>query len=235
MLEIKKISGLTLDGEAALEDAFSSLEPMKVSCCNWPDRFPYTPKVELRMFHTGDRLFVRFDVTEDYTAALVGEDNGEVWTDSCVEFFIQPDAGYPLKPDDENERSNARKYAPGIYYNFETTCIGTMLLGARRSRVDAELAPEEVLNSVARRTSLPRGETFAEKEGENKWSLILSIPPTALFRHDIHDWSGVKARINAYKCGDGLTHPHFLSWQPVLTEEPDFHRPEFFAEVRFED
>ena len=43
------------------------------------------------MFHNGEYLFVRYDVTEDCTAARVAEDNGEVWTDSCVEFFISPD------------------------------------------------------------------------------------------------------------------------------------------------
>ena len=59
------------------------------------------------MFHTGDWLMLRFDVAERYTAALVTEDNGEVWTDSCAEFFIAPDTG--------------------MYYNFETTCIGRML------------------------------------------------------------------------------------------------------------
>ncbi|MBO7233161.1 MAG: hypothetical protein J6V16_08435, partial [Bacteroidales bacterium] len=23
--------------------------------------------------------------------------------------------------------------------------------------------------------------------------------------------------------------PHYLSWQPINTEKPDFHRPEFFG------
>lgn len=39
--------------------------------------------------------------------------------------------------------------------------------------------------------------------------------------------------MNLFKCGDELSHPHFLSWQPIRTEKPDFHRPEFFAQVRF--
>ena len=46
-------------------------------------------------------------------------------------------------------------------------------------------------------------------------------------------YSGVEARMNLFKCGDELSHPHFLSWQPIRTEKPDFHRPEFFAQVRF--
>ena len=116
------------------------------------------------MFHTGDLLMLRFDVAESYTAALVTEDNGQVWTDSCVEFFIAPGGG--------------------LYYNFETTCIGRMLLSGRKSRTeDVQPAPAEVLASVKRFTTYPFGEPFAEREGDNRWSLTLAIPPQALFRH----------------------------------------------------
>ena len=120
----------------------------------------------------------------------------------------------------------------GLYYNFETTCIGRLLLGARKSRTEAEHASAETLGGILRRTSLP-GEPFAEREGDNRWHVVLAIPPQALFRHRIEDWSGVEARMNLFKCGDELSHPHFLSWQPIRTEKPDFHRPEFFAQVRF--
>ena len=34
-----------------------------------------------------------------------------------------------------------------------------------------------------------------------------------------------------YKCGDKTAHPHFLSWNPVGTPAPDFHRPDFFGEL----
>ena len=40
-----------------------------------------------------------------------------------------------------------------------------------------------------------------------------------------------KLRANFYKCGDKTAHPHFLSWNPVGTPSPDFHRPEFFGEL----
>ena len=40
-----------------------------------------------------------------------------------------------------------------------------------------------------------------------------------------------KLRANFYKCGDKTAHPHFLSWNPVGTPSPDFHRPDFFGEL----
>lgn len=214
-MEIRKIAGISPDDRAAVEQAFAELKPRSIACCNWPEEFPYAPEVSFRMFHTGDRLMLRFDVAENYTAALVTEDNGQVWTDSCVEFFIAPDEG--------------------LYYNFETTCIGRMLLAGRKSRnEDLQYAPAEVLASVKRFPTYPFGEPFAEREGDNRWSLTLAIPPQALFRHALTDWSGFTARMNLYKCGDKLSHPHFLSWRPIQTGSPDFHRPEFFEEVTFE-
>lgn len=216
----------TLDAAdaAAVERVFAASEPQTVGCCNWPEAFPYAPEVRFRMFHTGDRLFVRFEVAERYTAARVVKDNGEVWTDSCVEFFFAPDS----------PASDAAAGSGGTgYYNFETNCIGRMLLGHRRSRNEGVVhASAETLASVRRISTLPDA-PFEEREGDNRWTLTLAIPPQALFRHAFESWDGVRGRMNLYKCGDGLSHPHFLSWRPIDTPQPDFHRPEFFGEVEF--
>lgn len=197
-----------------VERAFAGVEPQHIDCCNWPKEFSYAPRVCFRLFHTGSDLMLRFEVKERYTAARVDRDNGEVWTDSCVEFFIAPDrCGY---------------------YNFETTCIGHLLLAYRVSRNEGvEHASHAVIDTIIRTPSLP-ATTFEEREGDNHWTLTLRIPATALFRHKISDWSGMEARINLFKCGDKLSHPHFLSWQPIRTEKPDFHRPEFFENVQFQ-
>lgn len=39
---------------------------------------------------------------------------------------------------------------------------------------------------------------------------------------------------NFYKCGDKLQTPHFLSWNPINLEKPNFHCPEFFGTLNFE-
>lgn len=214
-MEIRKITGVAPEDTAAVERAFDSLGAQSIACCNWPEQFPYAPQVTFRMFHTGDYLMLRFDVAERYTAALVTEDNGEVWTDSCVEFFIAPDGNG--------------------FYNFEATSIGRLLLAHRTARTEnVRHAAPEVLAAIRRMPSLP-AEPFAEREGDNRWTLTLAIPPQALFAHTISDWSGVEARMNLYKCGDRLSHPHFLSWQPIETEKPDFHRPKFFRPVYFSE
>ena len=115
-MEIRRIPGINPDDMQAVDQAFDGIEAQPIGCCNWPGQYPYTPKVSFRIFHTGDLLWLRFDVEERYTAARVTKDNGQVWTDSCVEFFLELD-----------DRG---------YYNFETTCIGRMLLGFRKTHAD---------------------------------------------------------------------------------------------------
>lgn len=212
-MEVSKITVDNLHDAAAVERAFAAVEPQRVACCNWAAEYPYAPEVTFRMFHTGGMLMLRFDVAEHCTAAAATDDNGPVWRDSCVEFFIAPD--------------------DGGYYNFEINCIGTLLLAHRRERkVDVVHAGAEVTSTVVRIPSLAR-EPFAERQGDNRWSMTAAIPVSALFRHSFASWDGLEARMNLYKCGDNLSKPHFLSWAPISAPSPDFHRPEFFKPVRF--
>ena len=83
-MDIAKISGIRPGDWEVVDRAFASVEAQPIACCNWAETYPYAPDVQFRMFHTGDYLMLRFDVAERYTAARVAEDNGRVWTDSCV-------------------------------------------------------------------------------------------------------------------------------------------------------
>jgi hypothetical protein len=145
--------------------------------------------------------------------AVAVADNGEVWKDSCVEFFVTP-------ADD------------GIYYNFEFNCAGTCLLAAGTSRNGREAARNNVIAPIRRNPSLGR-HPFGERKGETEWDMTLVIPYTCLFKHPDYLPAGKTVRANFYKCGDDLTVPHFLSWNPIGTAQPDFHRPEFFGTVKF--
>ena len=84
-----------------------------------------------------------------------------------------------------------------------------------------------------RRATYPHA-PLPETEGDNRWTLTLAIPAAALFRDRLARWDGVRGAMNLYKCGDDLSCPHYLSWRPVGTPAPDFHRPEFFEPVFFE-
>ncbi|MDE6452431.1 MAG: hypothetical protein K2L23_09175 [Odoribacter sp.] len=203
---------LNADDLEKASEMLSAYEPHSIRCVNWPEKFPEKPQVDFRMAHNGTELFIRFTVEENTTLAAIREDNGEVWTDSCVEFFLAlDDAGY---------------------YNFEFTCIGKALLGFRKERPNAIHATPEIMQSIKRFSTLGKN-NFGEKNLGKPWELTVAIPVSALFKHNVRQWKGLTAYANLYKCGDNLSKPHFLSWAPIDTDKPDFHVPRCFTQVTF--
>ena len=93
-------------------------------------------------------------------------------------------------------------------------------------------APEDIMASILRYSSLG-GANFEETRLGHPWELTVGIPASALFRHNIDTWQGLKARINLYKCGDRLSCRHYLSWRPIDSPKPDFHTPRCFVAVQF--
>ena len=204
------------------------VEYQKVACVNWPKEFPYAPKMEVALAHTGDSLLLHYRVEENCIRAAAEADGGRVWEDSCCEIFLQP--------------SSPNTQHPTPYFNIECNCAGTLLIGKGEDRHDRQPATAKTLQSANRWSSLMKtavsGEngryTIPLKNGKFTWHMALVVPATALFDSGITDFSGQTLRGNIYKCGDCLTTPHFLSLFPIETAQPDFHRPEFFGELTFE-
>ena len=214
-MEVKFIKSFVREA-AALPQVLDSVGvPFEsINHVNWPDEYPYRPEVKFRLGYSPNGLLVHYLVTEDSVRARYGQDNGHVWTDSCVEFFCQFEAG-------------------DIYYNIETNCIGTVLLGAGKGRENRELGDADSVGSIQRWASLGR-KPFEEREGQVTWELALIIPFTAFFKHRLRSFEGKTVRANFYKCGDELKQPHFLSWNPIELPKPDFHCPKFFGLLDFE-
>lgn len=185
----------------------------RIDTVNWTE-YPYCPEAGFRLAYTDNAILLNYKVKEDSIRAIAPNDNGNVWEDSCVEFFSIP-------ADD------------GIYYNIECNCAGTLLVGAGNCRNGRKHAPLELLRNADRWSSLGRN-PFDEKHGVHEWELALVIPFTTFFMHEISSLKGKSLKSNFYKCGDGLQVPHFLSWNPIETETPDFHRPDYFGTLHFE-
>ena len=132
---IKHLNIDALDPSALLF-AIAKSEPVVLDCSNWPEVAPYKPGVVLRAFHTGSDLVLRFDVLEKCTAAREVNFGGDVYKDSCVEFFIDPDG--------KGER----------YYNFESSCIGVMHNGYHELPSLKVPATEELYEQVLAYTSV---------------------------------------------------------------------------------
>ncbi len=215
-MKIKKIKAVNPKAEnvPALM-AENGVEYHPISFANWAEDYPYSPEVEVAIAHNGESLLLHYRVDEQTARAVAEKDQDAVWEDSCVEFFSQPN------PED------------GIYYNVECNCAGKVLLAAGPTRESRQPAPKEVTDSILRWSSLG-SESFGEKPLEGGWQLALVIPKTIYFQHQVESLSGLRMRGNAYKCGDKLANPHFLSLFPISLPKPQFHCPEFFEPLELE-
>ena len=205
-LEVPLLKNLEeMDLDTALETQGSRFD---VNCVNWPSEFPYAPLCAGRIARTEESLVVDFRVSGMDLRARNLEDNGTQWEDSCVEFFVQDPSGK-------------------CYYNFETNPRGKVLAACGASRNDRVKRPAEEMEQIVR---LPYpAETVESEGGICPWRVTLLIP-FELIGVD-PDNLPASLRANFYKCGDLTPHPHFLSWSPIGTPNPDFHRPEFFGEL----
>ena len=213
-LIITKINASAVEASAvpALLDA-SGIEFNPIETVNWKE-YPYQPSVKFRAAHIGHAVLLHYQVAEASVRAVATADDGRVWEDACVEFFLSPESN-------------------DFYYNLECNCAGKLLLHGGAAGTERPGASEEVLKSVKRWASLGT-EPFEERVCECTWEVALVIPTSAIFRHSIKSLDGKTMRANFYKCGDLLQTPHFLSWSPIDLPQPKFHCPEFFGEVVFE-
>ena len=182
----------------------------RIGCLNWPEAFPYRPEAEFDLCHDGGELHLRFRVKEDAVRAVCAADREHAWEDSCVEFFFDP-------------------HGDGTYYNLECTCIGKLYLCRGEGRHGREFLPEAAYAAIRRRCSLGT-EPFGLRESPTAWEVELDVPASVF---GLQTFSGLHARGNFYKCGDRLPVPHYLTWAPIATPKPDFHRPEYFDTLIF--
>jgi hypothetical protein len=205
------------DSYPGLNDISEKLDKLKekqgIEEINWDD-FNYKPDVKFSIGYTDNEILLKYYITEKHFKAEKTRSNQMVCEDSCVEFFVSP-------ADD------------GIYYNMEFNGIGTCLLGTGTARENSEKADPEVISSIRRKTSLGDN-PISEREGRISWTITIAIPLNVFFRHKIKKLEGSTFRANFYKCGDKLSVPHYVTWNPVGTSKPDFHQPDFFGMLKFQ-
>jgi hypothetical protein len=179
---------------------------------NWPLEFSYCPDSKFLIARSESALYIKFQIKETNIRALYINDGEPVWEDSCVEFFCK-------KPQSDT------------YMNFEFNCIGSCAATTRKGR-DEDVVPfsEGQMKQIERFSSLYR-QPFSEKEGTGYWELTVRIPFEIL---EINP-NGLPDILlgNFYKCADGTSTPHYVSWNPISTKSPDFHCPEFFGLLSF--
>ncbi|MEM9141520.1 MAG: carbohydrate-binding family 9-like protein [Bacteroidota bacterium] len=180
----------------------------------WAD-FPYKPTVQFRIAHSNNAVWLKFYVREQNILAQHTEIHSAVSRDSCVEFFFDP-------------------LGTGEYYNFEFNCIGTPHLAYGPGRHEREFVDSEWVRSQIRIASSLGEEPFAEKDGGHQWEMVMVLPASVLTAHPDILLKGRTSKANFYKCGDDTALRHYVTWNPVGTPSPDYHRPEYFGTLVFE-
>lgn len=216
--KVLKVKEIKYSGEIDLAKVSELLETQaelhSIDLINW-DKFQYVPEVNFRIAHSNNQIWLKYYVKEKSILAEVAETNGGVSNDSCVEFFFDP-------------------RADGNYYNFEFNCIGTTHLAYGPARKERLFVEPGIIEKDIKVSSSLGDQPFIENTGEHTWEMTIVIPASSLVHDQGIQLKGISTRANFYKCGDKTAEQHYLSWNPVGTERPDFHRPEYFGQVVFE-
>lgn len=180
-----------------------------VDSLNWKDAYPYKPFTDVFIARSNEMIYVKFNVKGNTLRAVCDSDQTHVFKDSCVEFFCKR-ADLPY------------------YYNLEFSCIGYCYASKRVSRASKTELTLEQLSTIQRYSSLPK-KPFKEIEGYFAWDLTIAVPFELLELDPNNLPEYIEG--NFYKCADGTAFKHYVSWNPIDTEKPDFHRPEFFGRL----
>ncbi|MBQ2846789.1 MAG: hypothetical protein IJE74_00840 [Clostridia bacterium] len=134
-----------------------------------------------------------------------------VYTDSCLELFLMP-------VDGDNR-----------YINFEVNSNGVYLSQIGTCREDRVFIKELIdLEPVIYTMKL-------EEDGKKAWGyeIILSEKFISTLYQTDFKIQETSIKGNFYKCADSAEFPHYGAHFPVKTQNPDFHRPEFFGKITF--
>ncbi len=181
-----------------------------------PDHFP---KTEVKIGYDATAVYVMFRVEDRYVRAVTPEHQGNVCTDSCVEFFFSP----------------GTDISKG-YFNLEINCGGTLLFHFQKvPRKDRVLISQDECKRIYCSHSMPRI-VDPEIVDPVTWTVAYAIPIALLknYCEVVEPKPNAEWLANFYKCADNTSHPHWLTWAPVEGPKPDFHRPQFFGKLSFE-
>ena len=158
-----------------------------------------------RFCYNAESLHIRLRAVEENIRAEYTAPLSRVCEDSCLEFFFMPEG---------EDR----------YFNFEINPNGCPYIGFGRSRED---------RVVLYRQDAKQLFGIHTQKTPDGWEAAYRVPLSflRLFWPDFSFTGSLRA--NVYKCGEQTAREHYLSWNPVSSETPDFHRPADFGVMTF--
>lgn len=184
---------------------WNAVPVMPIDNLLWTDSIDITAQAQL--CYDEENLYLRMEAVEPNIRMEESGPLASVCLDSCLEFFFRPTE----RPDYFNVEMNPNK---AIWLGFGTGIQNLIRL------------------QVPKVSSLFNTQVELTQKG---WVLSYQIPFSFIRRFfpEFTAKPGGKMYANAYKCGDYTVKPHFLAWNPIASEKPDFHRPEDFGTLIF--
>ena len=201
---VSRIDG-PVDASASID--WSGIPQLDIDNAQWLDAYGILAHAQLCYDDTA--LYVHMWAEEQDIRAEHQRDelSPSCYEDSCLEFFISPIEG------------DAR------YMNFEfnPNCAVGSEIGTQKTGRVALIPRDDVYNASSDRT-------------DDGWEIFYTLPFDYLrnFYPEFQAQSGTQVRANFYKCGNLTEHKHYLSWNPIDTDAPNFHVPECFGMLIFE-
>jgi len=186
-----------------------------------PEGSAHRPRTSVRLLHDGRALRGIYQVHDQFVRSVRTQYMEEVWKDSCVEIFLQPnpDTGY------FNLEMNAGGAHLCCYIEDPERVPGGF---KKFTRLPAEIGQKIKVQSSLLKVVDP------EIVEPLTWQLDFLVPFDVLENYigPLGEVRGQNWRGNFYKCGDEGSHPHWASWAPV--DVFDFHLPRCFGTLCFQ-
>lgn len=173
----------------------------------WLDPVDITAYAQL--CYSDDALFVHMWAKENNIRATYPKSDvlGHTYEDSCLEFFVSPVSG------------DTR------YINFEYNpngCVCVQIGTTKEDRIRM-VFEEDIFKAEP-------------NQMDGGWEITYRIPFSFLknLYPEFEAESGKQIAGNFYKCGNLTVQKHYISWNPIDSETPNFHCPKDFGILTFE-
>lgn len=158
-----------------------------------------------QLYADDEYLYVHMKAVESEIRAEYTDPLSPVFLDSCMEFFFSVDTGK-------------------TYFNFEINpngCITVQFGPSPKDRI-----------YIVRENDRDYYDIHTNRTADG-WEAFYRIPCSFIrLFHPGYEFAG-SIEMNMYKCGDRTPRRHYLSWAPVHSETPNFHRPQDFQKACF--
>lgn len=183
-----------------------------INVFNWKAFEGYDPQAEFMMVHDDANIYIKMTAHNDYIISECRNINDMVCNDSCMEAFI------------------AAPSLPDTYFNFEFNSSGVMFLGCGKTRSGRQTIDPEIIKKYI--TIICESDDIPQTQ-RGKWSVTAIINKELFHAVTGVEFTSGQGKGSFYKCGERAV-SHFISWNKIGTDHPDFHTPEYFGTIIFE-